>query len=332
MEKSEYMNEQVKLLMSSLSMSLQFYMLEYSIKNNLFEILNNDFLSLEEIKEKVGFKCNERNFRDFLDLLFVNKHLLREGPIDSPKYKTADETFLKSNPNNLCSLVGYWQRPYRRLIDLEKFFTEGKSGNLFKEIYQTEEEKFDFLKTMLHIQIGNFTNIAEKFDFPKYKSLIDIGGGLGAFAVAVKKRHADIEASSFDLPGVKPLAERYLKETGMEGKVSLIGGDMFNDELPKCDVVSMGNILHDWNHEIKQKLFKKAFDMLNEGGAFLIIEKFIDDERKVETPGLISSMVMLIECYEGFNMSIKDIEVYANEVGFKQVEAMKDINLAICYK
>jgi cyclopropane fatty-acyl-phospholipid synthase-like methyltransferase len=333
MDKNTYLGKQFELFGILMSKEMEFYMLDFSIKSGLFELISTDYLSLSDIKEKLQIKCGERNLQDFLDLLYVNKHLERKGPVDEPKYKTSTNCYLKSSPNNICNLVGYWQRPYKRIVNgLDKFFTEGKSGNLFEEIYQTDQEKYDFLRTMLHIQINNFIGIAEQFDFSSFQSLIDIGGGLGAFAVAVKSRHPHITATTFDLPDVKPLVDRYLKETEMEGKVSFVGGDMFKYPHGKVDVVSMGNILHDWNHEKKKVLFKMAYDMLNDNGVFLIIEKFIDDAREVETPGLISSMIMLIECYEGFNLSIRDIEIYAKEVGFKEVKSMKEVNLAICYK
>jgi len=70
-------------------------------------------------------------------------------------------------------------------------------------------------------------------------------------------------------------------------------------------------------------------------GLFLIVEEFLDDERKENTPGLNMSCLMLTECTYGFNISLRDIKIYAIEAGFKDVENLKNkinSNAAICYK
>ncbi len=57
-------------------------------------------------------------------------------------------------------------------------------------------------------------------------------------------------------------------------------GDFFKEDLPKADIIVMGNILHDWSLEEKKFLIKKAFEAVNIGGAFVAIENVIDNERK----------------------------------------------------
>lgn len=49
-------------------------------------------------------------------------------------------------------------------------------------------------------------------------------------------------------------------------------GDFFKDPLPKADVILMGNILHDWDQKVKEHLIKIAYEALNEGGAFVVVE------------------------------------------------------------
>ncbi len=79
----------------------------------------------------------------------------------------------------------------------------------------------------------------------------------------------------------------------MENLVSYKAGDMFKEDFPKCDILSMGNILHDWNDECKKKLFEKAHNSLNENGIFMIIEDFLDDKREKNTTGMVMSLAMI---------------------------------------
>jgi hypothetical protein len=336
MESQNYISEQLQTFGLLLSKSIEFYMLDFSIRSGLFDLLEKDFLTTEEIKEKLQIKCNTRNFQDFLDKLYVNKHLLREGNVDSPKYRTAQDAYLKSNPNNIRALVLFYATSCtKKTSELENYFYGKVKFDTFEDLYAKEENTYNFLKSMVIFQHVNFAIIPTKFDFSKFKTLTDIGGGLGTFALSVKKTNPGLECTTFDLPKIEPLVKHYLADNKMEDKVKTVYGDMFVDEFPKSDIISMGNILHDWGTEKKRYLFKKTYDALNENGVFMIIEEFIDNERKEKSIGLDSSCWMLIATNEGYNTSVKDIEALASEAGFRSVESFTekiDANLVVCYK
>lgn len=111
--------------------------------------------------------------------------------------------------------------------------------------------------------------LAQKFDFSKYKTVSDVGGALALLSRIVGAHHQHLSFTSFDLPPVAPLALNHVKAAGMESRIKPIAGDFFKDDLPKADVVTMGNILHDWNLEKKKVLIKKAYDALPKGGALI---------------------------------------------------------------
>ena len=48
--------------------------------------------------------------------------------------------------------------------------------------------------------------------FFKMKKMIDLGGGHGLYAIALACHDPDLNATVFDLPGVIPLAEEYIKK------------------------------------------------------------------------------------------------------------------------
>src|SRR5438093_816572 len=72
-------------------------------------------------------------------------------------------------------------------------------------------------------------------------------------------------------------------------------GDFFRDPLPPADVLVMGHILHDWDLEQKRRLIARAYAALPPGGALLVYEALIDDERRHNVFGLLMSLNMLIE-------------------------------------
>jgi hypothetical protein len=100
--------------------------------------------------------------------------------------------------------------------------------------------------------------------------------------------------------------------------LSFQAGSFFTDPLPKADVIIMGHILHDWNLEEKRMLLAKAHAALDKGGALIVYEALIDDERRENAFGLLMSLNMLIETPGGFDYTGADCQGWMREAGFSQ--------------
>lgn len=95
-------------------------------------------------------------------------------------------------------------------------------------------------------------------------------------------------------------------------------GSFFTDPLPKADVIMMGHILHDWNLEQKRMLIGKAYEALATGGALLVYDAIIDDDRRKNAFGLMMSLQMLIETYGGFDYTGADCAGWMRDAGFTE--------------
>jgi hypothetical protein len=153
--------------------------------------------------------------------------------------------------------------------------------------------------------------------------------------IEVAKKHPQIECISFDLAPVKPVARKHIAAAKLNDRIRIASGDFFQDPLPKADVVTMGMILHDWNLERKMQLIRAAYDGLQLGGAFIVVEALIDDARRDNVFGMLMSLNMLIEFGEAFDYSAADFEKWCREVGFKRFEVIHlagPSSAAIAYK
>ena len=106
--------------------------------------------------------------------------------------------------------------------------------------------------------------------------------------------------------------------SGLRERLRFAALDFFHEPLPKAEVVIMGHILHDWDLPTKQMLVAKAYDALPAGGAFIVFEAIIDDERRSNTFGLLMSLNMLIETPGGFDYTGADCAAWMREAGFQQ--------------
>ena len=130
--------------------------------------------------------------------------------------------------------------------------------------------------------------------------------------------HSHIIGGGFDLPVTQNIFEEYVSLNGLNDRLRFISGDFFKDPLPNADVLSMGHILHDWNLEEKKQLIGKAFEALPPGGALIIFESLIDDDRRTNTFGLLMSLNMLIELPGGFDYTGADCTGWLREAGFRE--------------
>src|SRR4029077_10123194 len=125
--------------------------------------------------------------------------------------------------------------------------------------------------------------------------------------------HPHIAGTGFDLPEVGPIFADYVAENGLSGRVKFSANSFFDAPIPKADVVMMGHILHDWDLDVKKMLIKKAYEALPKGGALIVYESIIDDERSKNVFGLLMSLNMLIETPGGFDYTGADCKGWMKE-------------------
>lgn len=303
-----------------------------AVNMGLFTHLAKDELSGNGIKEKLGL--HDRALYDFLDTLVALGFLKRTGIKENARYSNTKDTALFLDKNKPSYVGGMLEMANNRLYpfwnDLEEGLKTGKPQNetktggapVFEALYANEQKLREFLKAMGGIQMGNFMVFSKAFDFTNYKTHCDVGGAGGYLAAQVAMNNLHMKCVSFDLPPVEPVAKENINMMGLSDRASVQSGDFLNEDLPKADVITMGNILHDWGINDKKMLIKKAYDALPQGGALVVIESIIDDNRSKNAFGLMMSLNMNIETPEGFDFSASDFDSWAKECGFTQTSVM----------
>ncbi len=295
-----------------------------AVELGLFTELAQGPLGLEELRGRLSL--HERGAADFLDALVALGMLNRENG----RYANTPEVDLFLDRAKPSYLGGMLEMANARLYPFWGSLTEGlktgqpqneiKSGKkgLFEGLYDDPERLRQFLAGMTGLSMGAAMAIAQNFPWADYKTFIDIGGAQGGLPVAVAKAHPHLIGGNFDLPPVGPIFDAYAAEHGLADRLKFHPGSFFTDPMPSAEVLVMGHILHDWNLEEKKMLLGKAYEALPEGGALIVFEALIDDERRQNVFGLLMSLNMLIETPGGFDYTGADGAAWMKEAGFKQ--------------
>ncbi len=272
------------------------------------------------------FGLHPRSAVDFLDAL-VSLGMLERTEAGYGNTPATDAFLDKNKPGYMggmlemtnARLYPFWGG-LTEALKTGEVQNEAKGGGAgpFEILYADPDRLEQFLKGMTGISLGAALAMAEAFPWKDYSSFIDIGCAQGALPVEVAKAHPHLTAAGFDLAPVGPIFNAYVAEHGLSDRVTFHAGDFFNDPMPSADVLVMGHVLHDWNFEQKFELLGKAYDALPEGGALIVYEALIDDDRRTNTFGLLMSLNMLIETPGGFDYTAKDCQGWMSLVGFSE--------------
>ena len=295
-----------------------------AVEMELFTELAKHPENLETLQGRLGL--HPRAARDFLDALVALKLLERR---DGTYYNTPSTDFFldKRKP---AYIGGILEMANHRLYPFWGHLTtalrtglpqnETRNGGVspFEDLYADPARLKQFLGAMTGVSRGGNMGIAHKFPWSKYKTAVDVGTAQGDLITQVALANPHIEGTGFDLPEVGPVFDEYVDANGLSGRVKFSPGSFFDQPLPKADVVMMGHILHDWDIDVKRMLIRKAWEALPEGGAYIVYESIIDDDRSSNVFGLLMSLNMLIETPGGFDYSGADCVGWMTDAGFRE--------------
>jgi SAM-dependent methyltransferase len=278
---------------------------------------------LRDLEARLGL--HPRSSRDFLDALVALGFLDRDNGLYCNTPST--DFFLdKAKPSYMGGML---EMLNHRLFGFWNDLTDGlKTGlpqnevkhdqhGLFEQLYADPSRLREFLKAMTGISRGANLAIAAKFPWREYRTFADVGTAQGDLAVQVALANTHLTGIGFDLPVVQPVFDEYVAANGLARRLTFTAGDFFKDPLPHVDVIMMGHILHDWNLDQKKALVQKAWEALPPGGAFIVYDSIIDDERRTNAFGLLMSLNMLIETPGGFDYTGADCIGWMKDAGFR---------------
>ena len=239
----------------------------------------------------------------------------------------AEEFLVRSKPYYFGGFVTMLDRrlylAWNRLTEALKTNraqTWGDKPGLFEAIAAHPEEQRIFTEAMHSLSAMAGRAVAEAFDFSKYRRLLDVGGGSGAYCIETAKRWPHLQAVVYDIAPALEVAREKIAEAGLAGRILTLEGDFFTEALPKgSDVILLSMILHDWTPEKDLAILRKCYEALPSSGAVIVSELMMDDDETGPAPAALMSLNMLIEC-EGRNYTWAEYTEWLEQCGFRDIQ------------
>lgn len=262
----------------------------------------------------------------------VGLGLLRRDPAGYANTSAASAYLTATSPRRLTGYLRFTNDILWKLWgDLESGIREGSpgwkrtfgwEGSIFANLFHTDELRKEFLMGMHGYGVISSPEVVAAFDLSRFRRLVDLGGATGHLAVAACRHYPDLRAVVFDLPGVIPLAREIVTETEVANRIEFTGGDFFTDPLPEADLVALGRILHDWSEEQCLALLQRIYDRLPVGGAVLVAEKLIADDRSGPSWAQMQDLNMLLVT-EGRERTLGEYTELLKRAGFASVDGQR---------
>ncbi|MFJ4100955.1 methyltransferase [Amycolatopsis japonica] len=131
-------------------------------------------------------------------------------------------------------------------------------------------ETFDRQMTQRYLtQVPRFVS---GFDWSRFGTLVDVGGGHGSLLAAILKANPSMRGHLVDLAPTAAAAEAELCEQGLGDRVEVSAGSFF-DPLPAgADAYLLSDILHDWDDEHAHRILARCAEAAGAEGRVLVIE------------------------------------------------------------
>lgn len=298
-----------------------------AVEIGIFTVLSPGPMPFESLRRRLNL--HPRGARDFFDALVALGFLERtEGC-----YRNTPETDLFLDRGKPSYIGGILEMANHRLYPFWGRLTDAlrtgqpqneinrgdaSEASEFQRLYADERRLKEFLRAMTGVSRGANVAIASQFPWSNHRTFVDVGTAQGDLATQIALTHPHLQGTGYDLPPVQAIFEDYVRQAGVAGRVRFTCGDFFRDPLPAADVILMGHILHDWDLPTKEMLVGKAFEALPRGGAFIVYEALIDDDRSQNSFGLLMSLNMLIETVGGFDFTGADCAGWMKAAGFSE--------------
>ncbi|NWF72715.1 MAG: methyltransferase [Nitrospirae bacterium] len=182
-----------------------------------------------------------------------------------------------------------------------------------------------FTWAMHHRTLDTAPKIAAQIDLRGARTLLDLGGGPGTYAMAFLARNPTLRATVCDRPAAVDVAKEIAATHQAAARLSYLPLDIMVDAIPGTyDVIWYSNVLHIYGPKDNQALFRRVLAALNPGGRLLIQDAFLHDRDGVfPEEASLFAVSMLLFTEKGNTYSAAETKTWLTAAGFERIKVLR---------
>lgn len=131
------------------------------------------------------------------------------------------------------------------------------------------------------------------YDFRKFRTIADVGGGHGKLLAAVLQQATTARGVLFDLPSVVAGAGPVLDASGVADRITVTGGSFFDSVPEGADAYLLKTIIHDWDEDSALAILRNIRKAMAPHGTVVLIEMVLPEGMPYH-PGMLLDLEMLV--------------------------------------
>lgn len=128
--------------------------------------------------------------------------------------------------------------------------------------------------------LGPGRSLAKLVDLSAARTLLDVGGGTGAFSISLCRAYPELTSTVLDFPNVADVGREFVAEADLSDRIAFEGGNALESDWPLSrDVVLMSYLFSGVPGDTIPGLVKRAMETLTPDGRFIVHDFMVDDSR-----------------------------------------------------
>ncbi|MGY1439932.1 class I SAM-dependent methyltransferase [Streptomyces reniochalinae] len=152
-------------------------------------------------------------------------------------------------------------------------------------------------------------------------SVLDVGGGSGVYSSVLLEANPAARSTQIDWERINGIARRLLAERGVADRFTTVAGDFHTTDFGtgEYDIALYSHIAHQEGPEDNVEVFARLRGALKPGGALVVCDYVVDDDRSGPAFPLMFAAEMLVKSNRGGTWRRSDYRDWLLKAGFRDV-------------
>ncbi|MFD3537137.1 methyltransferase [Streptomyces sp. NPDC058664] len=295
-------------------------LLGVAAQHSLFTLLHDGLDTPGALAAKTGMA--ERGVQTLLDglvglgLLHTHRGTYRNTP-------EAELYLVEGQPTDISGFARLKLAEMDKLTGrLEVFRTGGPPANPMVEVADNPHWE-NVVTAIAGLSVSAAATAADLLGLAgrDHLSILDVGGGSGVFSSLWLRLNPTARATQLDWAPINAIARRLLAQHALADRFTCLDGDFHTTALDTAayDVAVYSHIAHQEGPKDNVAVFTRLRDTLTPGGALVVCDYIVEDDRSGPSFPLLFASEMLLKSNQGGTWRRADYTAWLTEAGFSTI-------------
>ncbi len=288
-----------------------------AVRIGLFEACRGRALTCRTLSRRTG--CSPSALDRFLQALCSLGYIKEENGRFRCS-KAAQDCLCRSGRSYLGSFLLHQESLLEQWSGIASSLKSNTMAGLSRKRLQSYPHQLRlFLEAMDNAGTVKARHMETLLPLRRCRSMLDVGGGMGTYAVRFAQVNQKLRAVVCDLEDVIGHARKNIRASGLQDRIAVQKAQCLSEPLPpgRFDLVFISNLLHIYDRRQARSVLKKAARRLSSGGVLAVHDYIIGcgDQKSVR----LFDMTMLTGTPGGRCHTLEDIEHWMHAAGIAAV-------------